>query len=731
MALIAILLTVLVSCSLIPEEIVDNVTHPKIEYSSSFKMPVLATSLILDDIVEKTISQILEGKLDYELVGSSPVILKASTDLLNLKVSSPLDILRNSSETIETEELSIPELEDLEFEITPPLPDIKDSTLSVFIDLLPSGESSISTETKIYMGIDDSDLKSFETVGYIGFRVTLPENWNDVKVLSIEAEAFDGEGNSISKGTISGDYGRIDITNKVIKVGNGELKLDVTVKLSNNGVPRDGTVTVLIFSNFDVYKLNGMKIGFEGSLPLANHIKKITFKGGKLILSSTELEFLSVDSSLMSEDSISKVSVVNGDLMVNLEGFSLPATFVLNEITATVEVRNPDEIHLSGNFEGVEASDVLVHAPWLKVTGDYTTDFSSHDIVLRKIHLSNGKLSVEYSSSYPVPIVIHLFSDQVIPNLDKVLILNPSNHEQLVDLSNSDLELVDNSFTIHYEAYPSGYDDGDLLIENIDFGSTYTFDSTMSLKDVDVPWLIVGNADFSREKSLKTKNDDLKGWFRLFSYSNIITKLVATDPITGTFLFKADVKRGDKTDKYEIESYLEGVENELPKFTDFLKDVMWDLPDEIEYSMNVHIDEVKVRPDGFDMGFNLEMPLMASVPSSVLVMRFSTNLSLDLGGFSEILKKAVLIIDGGNTSMFQPKVEIIIANKRSESFYISKNIAAVITLNGDELGMLEREGLPLEVRVYAVGDQLLNSGGRIDLKIRMNVEVTYSTGGGG
>ncbi len=713
----------LVSCSLIPENSLENLMNPNVEYSVVFRIPVLATSLELEEILKNSLEDALDGVLDFELLETDPVVLRVSTDLLSMNLSDELSL--DSSATFEIPGISVPELEDLVFDIEANLPEMEPQTLDVPVEFLPGGESSFSGRLEINLGITEDVLESFTVEGHIGLGVELPSSWNDVRVLSITARLFDGSGDEVVEESFAGGAGLLNLNGIELNVGDGEIELEISVVLENGGGPTEGIVKIHVDPDFEVRRLNGWKVGFSKLLTLPRNVVRLTFKDGRIVFSSRDLEFLSVDSQMVSESGVRELSVLDGNLILDLEGLTLPATFVLRRLDAMLKTENPESIEVIGEFEDAKRCDLTIHSSDLVYSGEHRIGLSESGVDLKELHLSRGSMDFQYESDLPVALLVHVVSDQMEPRLDETLEIRPGSGVLSLDLSDRNVLPDEGLVILSYEVEPQGYHDGYLDLEDVEFGARYTFNSTVTLGNLEIDWIRVGKVEFEKDGTFDLGLGGVEGFLKALSYSNMETELPSTSPVDGVLTLEATFLRdGTSSSKRAV---LRLNESDTSTLTEIIRDFMRDPPRSVLYRSSLKVVDSTI-PDGFSLGFALNIPLEVELPSSILVMEFSTD--VQLSEMVGILDEATIFLEGTNTSSLKPEMVLNLPG-RSEIIPLGEEIEAEIPLREDDLAMLSEGRFPLNLGVYISGKQSLNPGGVVELRVKMEARIRLTTGGGG
>ena len=761
------------SCGVSPEEAMQNIQNPNVEFKTSVKIPLVATSVEMKDVVGDFLSNTgVESSLPFDIEFGSPVVLRYSTSVViasKEELESINDNLKGQNDEVKVAKVSVdvPEINaNSEISAQIDLPSPREQNVSIYIPGVPRSTSyPYATTTVIDLGITSDKVASITADGNIEVSYELPSEWEEVKVTEFSLKVYsllNESGNSSklvyedSRDNTSGLSTPISFTfaDKDIEIGVGKLTLEYTLKIENqSSTPySSGTISLSITPSFTVKAFKDANVGERQEISIPESVKDILLKDGTVVISSNEISFTGVAGFIEYGDDKMKGFIVNdeGELEVDLNGLSLPATVVINKISGKFVSDAASEITLDVNIKNPEASVVLD-------MGDEKLSFEGSEVIelpedftIKNIVFSSGYINLIYKSNLPVDVNVKLWSPQLKDRggnefEETITIENGEKEETILNFSDYDLVPDGTELVIYYSASPVGYDpeSSTLEIENITLDNeSYTFEASVSFGDISLKEVTIGDISQQATGELDLNvfdSEDAK-------IVDAVIQMLKTMDISGTITFNMDIsgslegylasydESGNELKKENIAISMESGILKLDEVFNVLRGIIStsdSTPSLISYDLKANIDELTVNFDSLNdatMTFELEAPLSFKFDSAMLVWSKSDKVSYTDLPENATLTEATLLIEGTNTTGINLEIDVTINEKVYKVNAMGSEVDGTVKLSAEDIEKMKKDGLPYEVEVWLPkGDYTLSSDGELDIKMKIAADVVVGT----
>ncbi len=734
-AIAVLVLLLLVSCEVSPQQALQNLQNPKVKVKTSLRIPVAAT----DVAVGKMVKDAIEEEIPWiEVIDGTPMKLRfeKSYDIYSVEGENLLDDVKGEIPlsfefNANTSGISLEETLD----ISMPNPRPYEESADVVI---PNGTSKIppdsATDVKIDLGVTSDDLEAFAVSGKL--VVSISDPWDDVTVDRIWIEIKDGNGNVVVSGdwyTAEDGEVSVDLTGKRFETGNGEMVVSYQLEVSNSGETKSGKITLSIDPVISVKSLEGVKLNVSKDLDLPEDFEYLEFTAGKFVVEVSGLEFTGVSGSVSDGSTTRSFEVDDGKISVNLSGLKLPLSVSIDSVSASVTGSGP--FTMEGRPSGALAN-MKVHVEGLEKEDTYDVPLPDSAKIVKEIEMAGGELKLQYDSRIPVDIKVLIESSNIVDEdgnplkVEKVIEGNESSEIVLVDLTNRRMVLGGEEFSIRYSASPMGYSGDTLELKDVNLDETdFSFSATLVYGDFSVRSLTIGGTSIRYDDSLDTSDMD---------FLRVLPKLDLTGTITTTFDVSGTLRAtltafypdGSTVVKTPVAEFEAGTAD-LGNFIEDVKEIFErGIPEKLEYSFELSMDEVKIdfqEEKDLMVSIEFEAPMKLTLDSSVLVHEDATTIQQDLKGAE--ITAATLTVNATNTTGLNATVEFWSDGNLLGKITLSEG--GKISLDEEDFSKIAGSGMPLVYRIYMdEGDQSLNGEGVLEIEAGIEADVLVSVGGG-
>ena len=733
--LIAVLAILISSCGVSPEEALQNIQNPNVEFKTSLKIPLAATRVNTDDLVVGYVEEFLGEIPGATLIEDEELKIGYSTQVYFM---NPEDIqnIREEIRSIKGEEnvvdysLEIPGISGFSKSVSVTVPEIEGQNVTITLPLVPAGDYE-ATSQEIILPFSAGDVSSISVSGSVLISVTIPESWEGtVTVTGISATVTSGD-----ETLASGEYG-VSENSASIPIS-GDIDSDISIEFSlkinsTQNIYESGEINVDITPQIEIKAVKGLRLNIEEPVDLPENVKEATIVSGRMVISSTQLEFIGVDGNVGGNP----IEVSDGKLVVDLSDVSLPSTVVINSVDASINTDDLSEVSIEGDIEDLRADVLLDVGEGLSYEGSETIELPEDAKYIKRMKFKSGFVNLVYDSKLPVGFDLRIWSEDLPIDVSTSIEPGESGTIEVLNLENLPVEVEGTSLTIEYSVTPKGYDEetGELLIENLELsGGEVGIVATITYGNMDIEEIVLGGIDVGATRTLDLSGmEDLSSVISGLDISGTLTSNLDIDAMIHAKLL--GISDGEVTASSELTLEFEGGNASLDELFETLKKILSESPEMVEYSASLVLDSAtlnldELSEDGAWMRVDLESPLRVDLESSTLVYTYDSSQTFDLPE-EFTLNGATITLEGTNTSGLRLLIEVYKADERLGEFDLDETVSGNVSIDEETFEKIA-SGEPITVKVWMKsGEQRIRRGGELELSILLDADLTVKTGGG-